>query len=350
MATLEVRTFEEDAQVASDFTRKVWLERYQLTSPVIEWSANYYQQFLMWDRPGSRDFLVAAYDGAKLVGTLFAERTLYQLRGQPITGTVGSWLSVDPDSGGKGIGRKLVDEMRRRHREQDAKFMMGYGVIGTDGPKFWRAQKDTVFLGTVGFWVRMFDHRAVAEWSMSARDRLLTRAVGPFFSGPPPAVSSDGVRAWEPRDLEASRQLLAHFETQAALGHRWDEARMKHQLTPAGITRTLVLERGGAVKGLVNYYVIDMTGRGTMPVAVIDYLAIEALDPDERQRLLGTALTEMAAAGAKLAMILRVGCLPGRALWKAGFVPIPEDTYHLATIADPTLDLKGVKPLFLNWR
>jgi hypothetical protein len=244
----------------------------------------------------------------------------------------------------------LVEEMRRRHREQDAKFMMGYGVIGTDGPKFWRSQPDTVFLGTVGFWVRMFDHRAVAAWSMSLRDRWLTNALGPFFSGAPPAVASDGVRAWTTADLEASRRLMAPFETAAVLGHRWDEARMRHQLTPGGLVRTLVLERAGSVEGLINYYVIEMTGKTTMPCAVIDYLAIEGLTAAERARLIGTALVEMAASGAKLAMILRVGCLPGKALWKAGFVPIPEDTHHLATIADPGLDLTGAKPLFLNWR
>ena len=346
---IEVRTYEGDAQTVSNFTRQTWLERYKLDIPVIDWSPAYFEKQLLWDRPGKRDFLVAAYDGARLIGTLFAEEIPFQHRGEPVSATMGSWLTVDPDYRGQGIARMLAEEQRRRHRAANAKFMLGFGVLGTDGPKFWGTQPDTRVLGTVGFWARLFDHRAVAEWSMSTRDRVLSRVLGPLRSGVPRPTSTDGIREWTTGDLAASRALLARFE-KVPLGYRWTDHRMTHHLAPDGASSTLVFERDGAVVGLLNYYVIAMTARTTMPIAVIDFIAIDDLTAAEQRRFLDTALAMMAERGATLAMALRLKCWPSTPLWRAGFVPLPPETSYLCTVTDPTFDTRDVTSLFVHWR
>lgn len=347
---VEVRTFDGDATAAAAFTQRVWSDRYRLKIPVIEWSAPYFEWQLLRDRPGARDFLVAAYDGSRLVGTLFAEAFPFQLRGTPIDATMGSWLSVDPEYRRHGIARKLADEQARRHRARGARFMLGYGVAGTDGPRFWLSRGDTQALQAVGFWIRLLDQRRVAEWAPSLRDRLAARVLGPFAGGIPAAERSAGIRRFAARDLDACLELVRTVEQSADLGCRWTRERLAHQLTPGPLVRTWVAEREGVVRGLVNYYVISMTGRTTMPVAVIDLVAFGALPRQARRDLLDVALAAMAAEGAGLAMVLRLACFSGSDLRRAGFVPTLRDSRVLLTVRDPDLPVDGVGGLHVLWR
>lgn len=347
---IEIRTYEDDAVTAANFTRKVWTDRYVRSIPVIDWNADYFEWQLLWDRPGGRDFLVAAYDGQKLVGTLFAEPLSFQLRGQPISATMGSWLTVDPEYRGHGIATRLAEEQRKRHREHDAKFMLGFGVLGTDGPKFWEKRPDTHVLGTVGFWVRVFDPKRVAEWAPTLRDRMAARIFGPLRSGRPEVKTIEGIRSYTATDLDRCLELVRELEGDADMGYRFTRERLAHQLERTSMVRTWVLEQHGRVEGVVNAYLVGMTGRSFMPVAVFDLLAFGALSREHRQALLNRALAELADAGAGLAMTLRIPCYRAADLWEAGFVPTPKDSNFLCTVVDPKLSLAGVRGLLVHWR
>lgn len=347
---IEVRTYEEDSATVADFTRRVWSGRYDLTIPVIDWNPQYFEWQLLTGLPGARDFLVAAYDGTKLVGTLFAERMPFQLRGAPIEATMGSWLTVDPDYRGQGIAQRLAEEQRVRHRARDAKFMLGFGVLGTDGPKFWQARPDTVVLGTVGFWVRMFDYRRVAAWSPSWQERLTAWLAGPFYSGAPAAPDAPELRPYQPHDLEACLGLAEAIEGDAELGYRWSAPRLAHQLAGPHLPRTWVYAKDGVVEGFLNYYLIDMKGRTNMSIAVIDLMAFGKLEKPQQKRLVARAMRAMAEEGAGLAMSLKVPTRYDSTLWSAGFAPTPKGSNFLCTVADPSLDLAGVRRLHVHWR
>jgi GNAT superfamily N-acetyltransferase len=347
---IEVRTFEGDAAEAADFTRRTWIGRYELKVPVIDWSPEYFTWQLFSGPRENRDLLVAAYEGTQLVGTLFAEPMPFHLRGQPIHASMGSWLTVDPDHRGKGIANKLAEAQRARHRARDAKFMLGYGVLGTDGPKFWVPRADTQVLGTTGFWARMLDARRVAQWAPSRAERVLAFVSGPLLSGAPPLVDSDDIRRFEPGDLDACLELAQALSDQSELGYRWTRERLLHQLAAPVFPRTWVLVRDGRVRGFVNHYVIGMKGRIDMPVAVIDVLALGALELVDQKRLFARAVADMASQGAGLAIAIRIPTPYSSMLWRAGFVPMPDDTNYLCTISDPELPLAGVRKLHVTWR
>lgn len=349
---IEVRTFEEDAATAAAFTHRVWTQRYALKVPVIEWSPEYFHWELLWDRPGARDFTVAAYEGTKLVGFLFAERLEVHIAGKPAIATSGSWLSVDPEHRRDGVARKIADEQRKRHREHGAAFMLGFGLAHTDGPRFWEKLPDTKVACNLGFWMRPFDKKRVIEWSPAAKDRLLMTVASPILAGPVPEVDRAGVRPFEERDLAECTALLQALGKDAELGYRWSEARVRHQLAAGPISRTLVLEDGGKVLGLVNHYRIDMTARTTLPCAVIDFMAFaEGAPQRDRRRLINAALADMAREGAGLAMMLRIPCYPSRDLWATGFVPTPKESSVIFGLTDPSLPrLQDFDNFYIHWR
>jgi GNAT superfamily N-acetyltransferase len=120
---IEIRTYDGDAATLSRFSQEVWRASYEgrVTFPL--WSAQYFDWQLLTESR-SRDYLVAAYEGSKLIGTLLAEAFRFRLHGREVNGTTGSWLSVHPDYRRMGIGSKLFEEQRRRHLERDAPFML----------------------------------------------------------------------------------------------------------------------------------------------------------------------------------------------------------------------------------
>ena len=107
---IETRTYEGDASQIAEFAAHVWQGTYAGKMMLPLWDARYFDWQLLAERPGGRDFLVAAYDGTKLVGSLLGEKFRFRLHDQEFDATMGSWLTVDPEYRRQGVGVKLFDE------------------------------------------------------------------------------------------------------------------------------------------------------------------------------------------------------------------------------------------------
>src|SRR3954469_489302 len=115
---IEIRTFDDDPAKLGEFCTRIWRERYRDKMPVADWTGPFMEWELMSEEPGARDFLVVAYDGTKLVGSLPAKPVMYQLNGRQILGTLGCFLAIDPAYENQAVSLKMVLEQRRRHRDR----------------------------------------------------------------------------------------------------------------------------------------------------------------------------------------------------------------------------------------
>src|SRR6476659_7066257 len=115
---IEVRTFDGDAREAAVFTSSVWKQTYGVHHPIPILDERYYDWELFGRANPDRSLAVAAYEGRKLVGTFFAEEFPIRVAGQDYAASMSNWRRVDPSMSGKGNGRKLADESRRRHAER----------------------------------------------------------------------------------------------------------------------------------------------------------------------------------------------------------------------------------------
>src|SRR6185369_1904240 len=92
---LEVRAFDGDVESLAEFATSSWLKIYAGTGIVPLWTADY----LRWQVPawmaGEFEGVIAAYDGAKLIGVLPLEKVPVRLMGEDTLCTMASWLTVD---------------------------------------------------------------------------------------------------------------------------------------------------------------------------------------------------------------------------------------------------------------
>ncbi len=350
---IEIRTFDGDVDELARFCTSSWQKRYTGRMPVPDWRSDFLEWELLGDDHAAREFLVAAYDGSRLIGALPARPVRFHLRGRPVAGTWGSFFAVDDGYENQGVSLKLNLEQRRRHRDHGAQIFTGYIYVGSSasmGKEFWLRQRSVKVLGKVGLWARLFDHRAVSDFEFSCRDKWATRALG-WFQGPPrPPRDAGAIRPFRPADLGDCLRLATHLSHSAEFGYEWNEASLLRRLHHGDVPRTFVAEAEGRVAGFLNYCHLNLMGRRTITAGLIDLLSIDGLTAAMQQNLLRTALCRMVEEGCHVALLLRLAGYPARPLLGAGFVPQPAEHYYVAqTMGSDPFDAP-VRSLHIHWR
>jgi GNAT superfamily N-acetyltransferase len=350
---IEIRTFEGDAEELAAFTCRVWRQSYEGKMLTPLWSKEFMGRDLLPDG-SKRDFLIAAYEGSRLVGSHPAKPLKVRVHGQEIDATWASFISVDPEYRRRGVALKLQEEYVRRHRERDLLLNFGYLYIRSAkslGPKFWLLQPGGVRLvSKLGFWVRALDHEAVARFELYRLESWGSRAMSLLQRPPREPADTRGIRPYRPTDLKACCTMLNRAGDEAHLAYVWDADNAARQLDYPNLSRTVVLEQQGRVAGLVNYTLLEVLGRSPMRVAVLDNVAFGSLPSNDRRRLLAAALCEMAADGAKGAMMIRGSWYAWPELLGAGFLPMPPEFYYVGLTLRNDISLEGIRRLHVLWR
>ncbi|MFY2556086.1 GNAT family N-acetyltransferase [Corallococcus terminator] len=349
---VEVRTYEGDAVAASQFVNRVWGEYYGAQGPLTDFQPRMLDWFVFGNRLAPREYRLAAYSGGKLAGVFFAEPTRLRLGNRAVEGAYGSWLSVDPAFRGLGVGRKLTETMFSRQRERGALMMLGCMADGGAGGRFWRKTPGLRTFGTMGLWLHVFDAAAVARWSPTAAERALFTLARPWLRGSAPHVDTEaGIRPYRPEDLPACMALVERMTESVSLGYAYTPERLAHQLQYRDVPHTLVLERAGVVRGLVNFYTLQMNSRGPLTIAMVDLLAFhDSVPRAEQKRLLRVAMRDMAGRGASCAAMLRGPCVSTRLMLGAGWLPWAGGSQVMSKLLSPDLEWPASPRVFTHLR
>lgn len=358
---LEIRTFDGSPAELAEFCVSCWKAVYQGTDmPFLLWSGEFFDWELFGPRHSEREFVVAAYDGARLVGVLPARPVPVSLHGEPLNCTICSYFSVDPEYRKTRAAAQLNIESRRRHRDRGVDFMFGYvytGASASKGAGFWLKQpKHVKVIRQVGHWVRVLDPRAVARFDRHGLDRWGARLLGLVQRPVQPPRDGAGVRRYEPRDLAACQALARAMADECELSYIWETDLFERQISYGDVTRTLVAEEDSRVTGFINYCHlgfrhIDDKGDSEIKVAVIDLLSIRQASRRMQKRLLQQALADMRAEGCHLAMMLRSPCHDWGPLLRRGFVMQPSAQYAFTMVETNGREAPvGVRRLHVHWR
>ena len=348
---ISIRTYDGDADEVARFTETVWRQTYgkQLAIPI--WDPQFFDWQLA-ERPRGRDLLVAAYQGASLVGTLFGEDFRFRLHDQEFDAALSSWLTVDSQHRGQGIGTKLVQESRKRLEAKGGKCLLGVGIHGTHsaGPKFWATFPETVVLRRGGWWAKVLDPRSVARWDLRLAHRVGIRMTSLLPKLPQLDNTTTDVRPYRAGDLGACVKLLNGLSHSVDLSCIWEPLRLAHQLQYKNFPKTLVLDHAGEIVGLVNYYHLSLLARTTIRVGMIDFIVSSTNDPSSIRALLLSMLCRMHQDEIQLAIYPRLAGMFAMSLLKTGFVPLPSDYQMICYLTDLALPIRSARRLLIPIR
>jgi hypothetical protein len=347
MGKIEIRDFDGDIEALSAMAHDSWFEEYG-EDPWRDLFRPELVRHLFVGVPDPR-FLVAAYDGAKLVGFIANLPRVYRFNGQTCKAVV-STMFVSRQ-GYQGAAVYLISECLRRNAEFGADFALMF-FVKKHRPwplfdKYLKPHYRIEVLKTMHAIVHSVDFDKITysqnlKWYEVAGIKLLG-AHRPITA---PSVSGT-VRPYSDADLVEILALTRRYSDQNCLVRVFDEESLARQLHTEDVTSTVVYERGGAVEGFINFGTHDLiSNQGSYRWAWLDFLYWEGLSGKEKKALL-TGLWE-ASRGQDCIGLLEWNkdyYVKG-ALFRSHFIPWLPFVEVNAWIFNPDLSLHGIDKIF----
>ncbi len=328
MSSTEIREYDGDFEDVAELAGRAFSAFYGGITLFVLWDA----AFLRWQLRGDTPALLpAAYDGSRLVGTLFSIPHSLRIGSTILPIGICSWLAVAPEYQRSGLAVRLTEALRQ---SQDERGLVCSLVMSMGDPPLRKRYIKThpqnfCHLFKFGLWVKVLAPGTWAQASVEAWMRLMSRAFGSVFRLIPQPYHPN-VRPYRAEDLEACALLLEKATAKHDWALLWPMQRLGTQLE-SPVSRTLVLDRDGRLQGFVNYHFIVVQGRKPVRAAMIDLWADDNLSAMQRIRFLGHVCQELRARNVELVFAPRCAMMPVAAFAANLFFPTPRQ-FHLGSI------------------
>ena len=323
MRQIEMRDHCSDYEDLAEFWNRIWIPEYEGKTWVSVTDAGYCQWLA---GPQSGAMCSAAYEGTKLVGSMFS--VPHSLRVGSLVHAIGLTFGLTVDSAHRRLALPLVERLRRHSAERGIKFALGTVANDPTSPshRFWTKYAEAfpqnlTFLFPVNYWGKVLAPLVLAKASVKPWERLASRALGPL-SPLTPYQYDRHVRSYRTSDLERCGQILDKAAAGFDWALMWSPERLSHRLA-GPVCETLVFERNGRVQGLVNYNCFFMQGRERVLAAMIALWADDGLTSMQRVRFLGHTCNHLRARGVHIVVAQRSAMMPAAIFLANLFLPIP---------------------------
>lgn len=324
MAGVEIHEYSGDFEDVAELTRRVWIPEYA----GLTWVPIPDASFLQWMfEPNTGALCPAAYDGSKIVGTVFSLSRSLRVGSTVYPVSLYTGFTVDPEY--RRMALPLVERLRRDNEERKVAF--GIGMV-LDSPtsisyRFWTKYAQSFpqnfrFIFEGGYWSKFLAPRVMARAGVQAWERVAARTIGPLVQFTPHGYDPH-VRPYRTADLERCVQLLDKAYAGYEWAMIWDPKRLATQLQHPEY-QTFVFERDGIVQGMVNCHCASLQGRELIRVGMLDLWAEGDLNLSERVRLVSHLCTDQRERGVHALIALRAAMTPSAALVANLFLPHPQ--------------------------
>jgi hypothetical protein len=221
----------------------------------------------------------------------------------------------------------LIERLRRAGAERGVAF--GIGMV-LDNPKsasyrFWTKYADAFpqnfrFVFEGGYWAKFLSPHVLARAAIEGWERTASRAFGPLLRLTPYRYDKNVRSYGAPEDLEQCVQILEKTCASFDWAMSWQPEQLSAQLENPAYT-TLVLERNGKIRGMVNSHCTSLQGRELIRAAMIDLWADDDMTYGERVRLLSHLCAHLRDQDIHAVVTPRSAMTPRAALLANLFIP-----------------------------
>jgi hypothetical protein len=327
MAGVEIREYSGDFEDVSELTRRVWMPEYggRVWVPIPD------AEYLRWRLgPGSGAVCPVAYEGTKLVGTIFSAPHPLRIAGRVVPASLSTVFTVDPDH--RRVALPLVEQLRRSNEERGIEFTTGMvlGDTASISYRFWTKYTETfpqnfqlLFRG--GYLAKFLSPPVMARAGIRAWERMASRVLGPLLRWTPYRYDAR-VRPYRAGDLERCVRMLDMASAKFDFTLDWPPEQLSYMLSNP-TSGTLVFERDGCVQGMVHYHLLMMQGREPVRTALIDLWADDDVAGTHRARFVSHLCSHLRDCDVHAVVVPRCPMMPTAALLTNLFTPISDDFY-----------------------
>jgi hypothetical protein len=327
MAALEVRQYVGDFEDIVALASRVWVGEYggKTWAPLPE-AAYLRERFA----PETGAVCLVAVEGSKLVGSVMALPRTMRIDGTVHPVAMCTGFTVEPSN--RRVALPLTERLRRLTEERGAAAGIGMVLGDPDSPsyRFWMKYAEAYpktfrIVLKSGFWAKFLRPDVIARAGITRWERIASRVAGPVIRATP--FGYDGnVRPYRATDLGRCLELVEATSRGVDWATSWTPEELAAQLGATQFT-SLVYERGGTVRALVNCHAFPMQGRERVRCAMVDLWAEAGMTGSERVRFVSDLCTRLRDLGTDAVVVPRWTTVPAGALLANLFMPASPGFY-----------------------
>ncbi len=312
--TIEVKLLKEPynyAQIA-EVLRNTYFREYG-DAGALQWNetyAKFYFDCIVF-KETTRNFIFGAFDGEKLVGTLFGHRDIIIFENELRLEMVNLGLTaVDPEYKRQGIAKKLLQAVIEQAKVKNLDLIIAFPEKGRYGDKLLK-QFEFKNYGKTQHLIKLMEDRGLQVVREYLGYNIVMVKLASMFSHLPEVVPLEGtLRDATLDDFEAVRNILNSYGKRVPLlsfysgpGYKQSNIGFKTMNARFGDPwgfHWLVLERNGQILATVSYRVEVVTFEPkpdqfeSGPVALMSSLGFhESMELEEKVKFLGNVLQKI---------------------------------------------------------
>jgi hypothetical protein len=296
-----------------------------------------------------RDLLLGAYKGGEMVAFLANLPQKFHFEGRILSGVYSCLLVVRKEYLRKGVALDIIRAAVGLNKRYGFDFslltletghrstkMMGKFIA--EGQRIERVRKS-------GVMARVLDlDRVDASEGLKGYEKAAIRLLGAHR--PPKPATGLELRDYLASDLDACHALLDRYKDTARLALAWDKRDLGLELDCPGVARTLVWEKGGRVRAMINFIRHDQLGRSVERYAWINHVAFPDLSGRERTAFLRAYLNRIREEGFIATVDFGKRGWPAGPFYRARFIPYPRAVNLVSWTFNPEISLAGIPVVY----
>jgi GNAT superfamily N-acetyltransferase len=296
-----------------------------------------------------RDLLLGAYKGGEMVAFLANLPQKFHFEGRILSGVYSCLLVVRKEYLRKGVALDIIRAAVGLNKRYGFDFslltletghrstkMMGKFIA--EGQRIERVRKS-------GVMARVLDlDRVDASEGLKGYEKAAIRLLGAHR--PPKPATGLELRDYLASDLDACHALLDRYKDTARLALAWDKRDLGLELDCPGVARTLVWEKGGRVRAMINFIRHDQLGRSVERYAWINHVAFPDLSGRERTAFLRAYLNRIREEGFISTVDFGKRGRPAGPFYRARFIPYPRAVNLVSWTFNPEISLAGIPVVY----
>ncbi|RPI97533.1 MAG: hypothetical protein EHM31_13365 [Candidatus Aminicenantes bacterium] len=296
-----------------------------------------------------RDLLLGAYKGGEIVAFLANLPQKFHFEGQILGGVYSCLLVVRKEHLRKGIALDIIRAavgLNKRYGFDFSLLTLETGHRSTQMMDKLRAEGNRIErVRKSGVMARVLDlDRVDASEGLKGYEKAAIRLLGAHR--PPKSAAGVDLREYRASDLDECHALLDRYKDTVRLALAWDKRDLAVELDCPGVARTLVWEKGGRVRAMINFIRHDQLGKSVERYAWINHVAFPDLSPAERTAFLRAYLARIREDGFIATVDFGKRGWPAGPFYRTRFIPYPRAVNLVSWTFNPAISLAGIPVVY----
>jgi hypothetical protein len=341
---ISIEPFRGDLESLEKMAHSSWRDEYGISS----FPNLYRPAFLryLFGRLKEKDHLIAAYRGEEIVSFLANVPHTFHFRSKVCRGILSCLLVTRKEWLRQGLALTTINEGLRLNQKYKYDFSLATFETGhrsTLMVKKLRAEGQRLeWMKRLHVVARILDlPRVAASEGIKLWERAAIKIVG--GSRRPGKGGEGAVREYRPEDLDDCLSLFNSYQEKVELARVWDQDELSWELAYPDVSQSLVYEKDGRVKGLINFIYHDHLGKTREKWAWINHVAYFNLTERERISFINAFLRYLKEKDCIGVIEWTKKYYPQRPFYRAHFFPYFRAVNMYSWTFNREISLKNVK-------